>query len=60
VIYGGSVDERVAPGLLREPGVDGLFVGRYALDPMTFARLVRTCASQTEASPITSDSRGMR
>jgi triosephosphate isomerase len=44
VIYGGSVDEHVAPELLREPGVDGLFVGRRALDAEAFARLVRACA----------------
>jgi triosephosphate isomerase len=39
VLYGGSVDADAAPGLLREPGVDGLFVGRYALNPANFARI---------------------
>jgi triosephosphate isomerase len=43
VIYGGSVDEVAAAQLLAEPGVDGLFVGRRALDPLAFARIV--CAS---------------
>jgi len=37
VVYGGSVDAASAPRLLAEPGVDGLFVGRNALDPRAFA-----------------------
>jgi triosephosphate isomerase (TIM) len=41
IIYGGSVDGRSAPGLLAQPEVDGLFVGRFALDPAGFAGLVR-------------------
>jgi triosephosphate isomerase len=39
VIYGGSVDVAGAATLLDEPGVGGLFVGRYALDPLNFARI---------------------
>jgi triosephosphate isomerase len=39
VIYGGSVDVAGAARLLEEPGVGGLFVGRYALDPLNFARI---------------------
>jgi triosephosphate isomerase len=39
IIYGGSVDEGSAPAVLETPGVDGLFVGRYALDPERFARI---------------------
>jgi hypothetical protein len=35
------VDEAAAGRLLAEPGVDGLFVGRYALDPERFARIAR-------------------
>ncbi len=42
VIYGGSVDAVVAAELLRQPGVDGLFVGRAALDPARFATIART------------------
>ena len=42
VIYGGSVDTPVAGGLLVQPGVDGLFVGRAALDPERFAAIART------------------
>ncbi|MHB8893048.1 MAG: triose-phosphate isomerase [Candidatus Limnocylindrales bacterium] len=39
VIYGGSVDADSAEGILAQPGVDGLFVGRSALDPVEFARI---------------------
>ena len=42
VIYGGSVDTSVAEALLRQPGVDGLFVGRAGLDPRRFAAIVHT------------------
>ncbi len=42
VIYGGSVDASVAEELLRQPGVDGLFVGRAGLDPERFAAIART------------------
>ncbi len=42
VIYGGSVDMSVAEALLRQSGVDGLFVGRAGLDPQRFAAIVRT------------------
>ncbi len=40
VIYGGSVDPETAAGLLAGEGVDGLFVGRAALDPERFAAIV--------------------
>ena len=39
ILYGGSVDVAGAPRLLEEPGVGGLFVGRFALDPLNFARI---------------------
>ena len=39
VIYGGSLDEVTAPGLIAQPGVDGLYVGRAALDPARFATI---------------------
>jgi triosephosphate isomerase len=39
IIYGGSVDAGSAPRLLAEPGVDGLFIGRYGLDPRGFAAI---------------------
>ena len=53
VIYGGSVDEAIAPLVLGQPGVDGLFVGRRALDPAAFAAIarvaIRTAATTTGA-----------
>jgi triosephosphate isomerase (TIM) len=39
VLYGGSVDESNAAELLALPRVDGLFVGRAALDPRRFAAI---------------------
>jgi triosephosphate isomerase len=39
VIYGGSVSADIAGGILVQPGVNGLFVGRSALDPAEFARI---------------------
>ena len=41
VIYGGSVDPGSAAAILARDGVDGLFVGRAALDPATFAAIAR-------------------
>jgi triosephosphate isomerase len=42
VLYGGSVSPDTCGDLLARPGVDGLFVGRAALDPVAFARIVHT------------------
>ena len=42
IIYGGSVAQASARSLLEEPGVDGLFVGRQALDPHVFAAIAHT------------------
>jgi len=39
IIYGGSVDLAEAPRLLAQPDVDGLFVGRRALDPVVFSAI---------------------
>ena len=39
IIYGGSVSLDAAPALLAQPDVDGLFVGRQALDPKVFAAI---------------------
>jgi triosephosphate isomerase len=41
VIYGGSVDEAIASLVLSQPGVNGVFVGRRALDPAAFATIAR-------------------
>jgi triosephosphate isomerase len=48
VIYGGSVTGTSANALLAADGVDGLFVGRAALDPAQFAAIVE--AGQRRAS----------
>ena len=40
VLYGGSVDPQNAIEYLVTPGVDGLFVGRSAWDPITYLHLV--------------------
>lgn len=40
ILYGGSVQIDNAPEFLGAPEVDGLFVGRAALDPLVFARIV--------------------
>ena len=50
VIYGGSVDDRNAARLLAEPAVDGLFVGRAALDPAVFAAIARTPIGKEEVA----------
>ncbi len=42
IIYGGSVDPDNAGLLLAQDGVDGLFVGRRALDPAVFAEIAST------------------
>jgi triosephosphate isomerase len=46
VIYGGSVDAASAPAILDRPGIDGLFVGRAALDPGNFAAIARAASSR--------------
>lgn len=41
IIYGGSINVGNAASILAKPGVDGLFVGRAALDPVAFAAIAR-------------------
>jgi triosephosphate isomerase len=48
VIYGGSVDPITAGPILAQAGVDGLFVGRAALDPKQFAAIA-AIAARTKA-----------
>jgi triosephosphate isomerase len=48
VIYGGSVDPGNAASLLAINGVDGLFVGRAALDPVAFASIAKLPFQGTE------------
>lgn len=47
IIYGGSVSPANAGPLLGRPAVDGLFVGRHALDPLVFAAIARTGIRRT-------------
>jgi triosephosphate isomerase len=49
VLYGGSVDRANAPGLLSVPEVDGLFVGRAALDPDVFVAIATLPVARREA-----------
>ncbi|MBZ0276857.1 MAG: triose-phosphate isomerase, partial [Anaerolineae bacterium] len=44
VIYGGSVTVENAGDIISQPDVDGLFVGRAALDPGGFAGIVQIVA----------------
>jgi triosephosphate isomerase len=41
-LRGGSVTVARASSILGTPGVDGLFIGRMALDAITFATIART------------------
>ncbi len=41
VIYGGSIDATNAAAVVATAGVDGLFVGRAALDPAVFTAIAR-------------------
>ena len=55
IIYGGSVAEGEAGRLLALPGVDGLFIGRHALDPRGFAQLAHAgllAAASEDARPV--------
>ncbi len=48
VLYGGSVNPTNAADLLTVPGVDGLFVGRAALDPEVFVAIATVTLPQQE------------
>ena len=52
VIYGGSVDESTAAAILAQDGVDGLFVGRAALDPARFAAIAAIAAAGAGGSDV--------
>lgn len=54
VVYGGSVNEENAEALLAQPGIDGLFVGRAALDPLVFSRIAHApVPTPTQPAPAT-------
>ncbi len=40
ILYGGSVDDKNAPGFLHEGGADGFLVGRASLDPKKFSKII--------------------
>ena len=48
IIYGGSVSVETAGALLGQPDVDGLFVGRQALDPRVFAAIAHTAVEAAQ------------
>jgi triosephosphate isomerase len=50
VIYGGSVDASSAQEIVGLPNVSGLFVGRAALVPGTFASIVVSAAAAAHAA----------
>jgi len=41
ILYGGSVDERNAPGFLGQGGADGLLIGRVSLVPEQFGSIIQ-------------------
>jgi len=42
VLYGGSVNQENAEGLIQMPGVDGLFIGRAAWEAERFNKIIRS------------------
>jgi triosephosphate isomerase len=50
VIYGGSIDAGNAEAVLGTPDVDGLFVGKAALDPLVFAEIARSARRGPESA----------
>ncbi|MGD0168066.1 MAG: triose-phosphate isomerase, partial [Gaiellaceae bacterium] len=47
VLYGGSVTKKNAAAFAGQPEVDGLFIGRAALDVASFIEIIRTfCAAR--------------
>jgi triosephosphate isomerase len=51
IIYGGSVSPSSAAALLARPQVDGLFVGRQALDPQVFSTIAHTVVTASAPRP---------
>lgn len=48
IIYGGSVKLEDAPAMLAHPNINGLFIGRTALDTASFARAVEMAHQQAQ------------
>ena len=51
VIYGGSVDNVSAEGILVQPCTNGLFVGRSAMDPSEFSRIAHLNSNAADVLP---------
>lgn len=49
IIYGGSVNQENGAEIIAQPEVDGLFIGRAALDPKGFAEMVRIVRAAVDA-----------
>lgn len=45
IIYGGSVDDSNANGLLNMPDIDGALVGGASLNPLKFIKIIKTAES---------------
>lgn len=45
IIYGGSVDDSNAAGLLNMPDIDGALVGGASLNPLKFIKIIKTAES---------------
>lgn len=60
ILYGGSVDDRNAEGLLREGGADGFLVGRASLDPKKFSAIIETASLRPAVGHASSPGRTRR
>lgn len=54
-LYGGSVDAGNCDGLIRQPDIDGLFIGRAAWDARGFLDIVDRCTAALSSSPTHGD-----
>ncbi len=48
IIYGGSVKKESAPALMQQANIDGLFIGRFGLDPYNFIDIALIVADSME------------
>jgi triosephosphate isomerase len=51
-LYGGSVDATNCAGLICQPNIDGLFIGRAAWDVRGFVGIVERCRAALEGAPV--------
>jgi triosephosphate isomerase len=50
LVYGGSVNLNSVAGLITEPDIDGLLIGKAALDPESFAKILRLVSKVVESN----------